>query len=300
MAEPKDTGTTPKTTPAKKPRASKKKPVTKVTIQYGWESYDIDLQKQLPDELFKDNYKKQKYIAADLVRAIMRETGDITVNTDISDVVFGSKSWTLKGKATIKFASDGELVTATAMDILTKSSIVKACNGQSARVVALAIKAALKTRYRCFEWDYSEGAGYNAEEEAEQNAIPPEADQSKDTTVESVEKGKKKEADKKKKKTEDEPKEEVVNPATGEVVEEKEEEEEAEITLQVISDQFVSQVTVINEENGEVTKGDLMKFCGELADKYGVPKDQAERRENAIYKLIKEALAMTKETLGMK
>lgn len=120
-----------------------------VTINIDNKDYTINLQKPLPKELFKQNFKWQWYIPSNVVRAIMQAV------------------WLVPWFKTMEFKeawTELMLVTSkvwiwpvqwTATDIYPLKWFSRACVWNSARVVMLAIKDALRYLYKCFEWEYA-------------------------------------------------------------------------------------------------------------------------------------------------
>lgn len=122
---------------------------SRIKINIDNKDYIIDVTKNLPFELFKTNFKWQAYIPSDVVRAIMKETlmfpyMKVVECTKLNDqlIQVTAKVWVRE-------------VQGTATEVYKLDAFAKAAVGNSARVVMLAIKDALRYYFKCFEWEYS-------------------------------------------------------------------------------------------------------------------------------------------------
>ncbi len=122
-----------------------------VDIVYEGNNIKLDLNKKVPFDLLKKNYKGQTYIAAPLVRAIC--LGLKIWPTNIQSNTFMWDSWVI-----VSVSLDIDWVSWFAQDYIGGKSVAMAMMANSAKVVALAIKAALRFKYPFFEGEWFEDA----------------------------------------------------------------------------------------------------------------------------------------------
>jgi hypothetical protein len=122
-----------------------------VKVLFDWKEHDIDLNKPAPFELLEKNFKGQMYVPVSLVRELSRRLWrQIKDMRTSNEVVWASvliKCW-----ATIVI--DWVDYEGTAQDLLPLTQLQKTMFPASARVLALAIKSALKRKFLFFESDY--------------------------------------------------------------------------------------------------------------------------------------------------
>lgn len=120
-----------------------------------WGKVNIDLSKPCPEELLEKNYSWQEYIPAEIVRWIIREL-DYDVEERISTQTFMDS---IVVSARVKITDDnGRSIEWVAQDTLVGNKAMKTMFPQTARIVALALKNALKYKFRFFEWEFTQDA----------------------------------------------------------------------------------------------------------------------------------------------
>lgn len=129
-----------------------------VTISNNWEMIEVDLMKMCPPELFKDldvpGKKNTKYIPATMVREVIRARGGVEVtNEKMYAPQIGNKNVVLMAEATV--CVDGEVFCGTWLDVISIKKFAVASMWQGWHVTSLALKSALKKRFKFFEGDFA-------------------------------------------------------------------------------------------------------------------------------------------------
>lgn len=122
-----------------------------VKVLFDWKEHELDLDKPAPFELLEKNFKGQMYVPIPLVRELARRLSRVIKDQWTSNEVVGD-SIIIKSSATVVI--DGVEFEGTAQDMLPITQLKKTTFPATARVLALAIKSALKRKFLFFESDY--------------------------------------------------------------------------------------------------------------------------------------------------
>lgn len=123
-----------------------------IEVQYGKTLINIDLSKPCPPDLLERNYSGQEYIPAEVVRAVIRQ-----LNYDVEESISANTflDWVIVSAKVRITDENNRVVEWVAQDFLLGAKSTKTMFPQTARIVALAIKNALKYKYRFFEWEFT-------------------------------------------------------------------------------------------------------------------------------------------------
>ena len=141
--------------PAKKATTTRNKDIVK--IMHEGVEVSVDLTKMCPPELFKKldvpGKRNSQYIAAPMVREVLRARGIQVMREYLAPPALGAKYAVLQGEVTIDV--DGQTFCWTWLDVIWLKKLSVAAMGQWGHVTALALKSALKKRFRFFEGDFA-------------------------------------------------------------------------------------------------------------------------------------------------
>lgn len=127
----------------------------KVQIDIYWVLHSIDLWQVCPKELMETNFKGQSYISVSVIREIARVMWWVIKYNNVSskEIDWGKTTlftWEVQIKV---WDTDNDILFWMASDTYPTSQLSKTCFPNVARIQALAVKNALKRRYRFFETD---------------------------------------------------------------------------------------------------------------------------------------------------
>lgn len=118
---------------------------------YG-KTHTINLDNVCPEDLMETNFKKQTYISVSVIREIARVKWWRIKTIDIRDKQIDSDKTTMF-TCNVTIDIDWEELHWVASDTYPTSQLSKTCFPNVARIQALAIKNALKRKFRFFEAD---------------------------------------------------------------------------------------------------------------------------------------------------
>lgn len=129
-----------------------------ITINHNGVNVEVDLNKPCPTALFSELNvpwkRKEKYIPATLVREVIRTRKGIQVIKEVlNQPILWSVNAVLYGEVGIDV--DGEIFMGTSMDTISLKKLATTSMWQAWHISSLALKSALKKRFKFFEWDYT-------------------------------------------------------------------------------------------------------------------------------------------------
>lgn len=126
-----------------------------IQIDIYWVRHSIDLDQVCPKELMETNFKWQSYISISVIREIARvKWWTIKYNNVSSKEIDGGKTTMFTWEIHLAiWPSPDDILFGVASDTYPTSQLSKTCFPNVARIQALAVKNALKRKYRFFETD---------------------------------------------------------------------------------------------------------------------------------------------------